>query len=63
LRNHGLLSVGPSLTEAYQAARDGEWLAKVYYRARMLGAPTVLTRDEISRVQEQFRQYGQTPRI
>ncbi len=61
LRNHGLVAVGNNLDEAYHMARDGEWLAKVYYRARLLGAPKVLTPDEIAQVREQFLHYGQNP--
>ncbi|POB12088.1 MAG: class II aldolase family protein [Sulfobacillus thermosulfidooxidans] len=63
LQNHGLLAVAGTLADAYHIARDGEWLAKLYYRARQLGHPQVLSREEIAAVREQFLHYGQTPSV
>lgn len=61
LRNHGLLAAAATLADAYQIARDGEWLAQLYYRARLLGSPRILSPEEIAAVREQFRHYGQNP--
>jgi L-fuculose-phosphate aldolase len=61
MANHGLLTVGPTLDAAVALAADLEWLAGVWRRASMLGDPVVLPDDEIARVAEQFRTYGQPP--
>ena len=42
LRNHGALAYGDTLDEAYERASTLEWLAMVYWHARMLGAPMLL---------------------
>ncbi len=59
MANHGLLTVGPTLEAAVALAADVEWLAGVWRRASALGQPVVLPDDEIARVAERFRTYGQ----
>ncbi len=59
MANHGLLTVGPTLEAAVALAADVEWLAGVWRRASALGEPVVLPDDEIARVAEQFKTYGQ----
>jgi L-fuculose-phosphate aldolase len=59
MANHGLLTVGPTLEAAVALAVDVEWLAGVWRRAAMLGDPVILPDDEVARVAEQFRTYGQ----
>ena len=50
LRNHGALAYGDTLDEAYERASTLEWLAMVYWHARMLGAPMVLDDQQLSEV-------------
>ena len=59
MANHGLLTVGSTLGAAVALAADVEWLAGVWRRASMLGGAVVLSDDEIARVADQFRSYGQ----
>ena len=59
MANHGLLTVGPTLEAAVALAADVEWLAGVWRRASALGEPVVLPDDEIARVAERFKTYGQ----
>ncbi len=59
MANHGLLAVGASLDAAVALAVDVEWLAGVHRRAVLLGQPVVLPDDEIARVAERLRTYGQ----
>jgi ribulose-5-phosphate 4-epimerase/fuculose-1-phosphate aldolase len=59
MANHGLLTVGASLEAGVALALDVEWLAGVHRRAVALGQPVVLPDDEIERVAERFRIYGQ----
>jgi L-fuculose-phosphate aldolase len=59
MANHGLLTVGSTLEAAVALAADVEWLAGVWRRASMLGGAVVLPDDEIARVADHFRSYGQ----
>jgi len=50
LKNHGTVTYGDSLEEAYERAITLEWVSQVYYRARLLGEPSILPLDEIDHV-------------
>jgi L-fuculose-phosphate aldolase len=60
MRNHGAVAVGESLSQAVENAELIEWIAGVYYRARQLGEPSLLTSDELDEVSRQFErlEYG-----
>jgi len=55
LGNHGTLTIGDTLEEAYSRSVLLEWLSALYYRARLLGEPRILPLDEIERVRERLR--------
>ena len=55
LRNHGAVTWGSSLEEAYDLAVLLEWLAQLYWQAKQLGEPHLLTADEIRGVSEEAR--------
>ncbi len=59
LQNHGLVAVGPTLAAAFACAEEVELVARIYYQALSIGEPVILPTDEMSRVSEAFRQYGQ----
>ena len=59
LANHGMIAVGKSLSSAYGLAAGMEYCAEVYYRAMCAGKPYVLPDDEMRRVIEKFKGYGQ----
>jgi L-fuculose-phosphate aldolase len=59
LANHGALALAGDLRAAVALAVDVEWLCGVHRRARQLGDPVVLPDDEVARVAERFRGYGQ----
>lgn len=59
MANHGLIALGADLGAALALAHDVEWLAAVHRRALQLRAPVVLPAEEIDRVAERFRTYGQ----
>lgn len=63
LRNHGAVTYGASLREAYDLTLLLEWLAQIYWQARQLGEPRLLTPDQIAEVaaEAQRRRYAQTP--
>ncbi len=60
LKNHGLMTVAATLSEAYQYALDVEWVAKLYFMALQIGEPDVLTHDEMARVRRELDHYGQS---
>jgi L-fuculose-phosphate aldolase len=61
LRNHGALTYGATLEQAYDRARTLEWLASVYWHARMAGRPKTLTAAQLDEVREATRaiRYGE----
>jgi L-fuculose-phosphate aldolase len=63
LRNHGALTCGPTLARAYERARTLEWLARVYWYARLAGTPQTLSESALTEVSDAVRalRYGETP--
>lgn len=55
LQNHGAVTYGRSLDQAYERAQLLEWLAQVYVAACVLGSPRILTQPELDDVAEQGR--------
>jgi L-fuculose-phosphate aldolase len=62
MANHGVLVVAATLERAVALAADVEWLARVHRLAIAQGEPVVLPDDEIARVADRFRTYGQPER-
>lgn len=50
MRNHGVTAIGPDVAKALARAFTVEWVASVYWHAKMLGTPTLLDAAEIERV-------------
>lgn len=50
LANHGTVTLGPTLTDAYYTLEKVEQFAKVMLVARQLGRVTVLNRDEVQKL-------------
>jgi L-fuculose-phosphate aldolase len=61
LRNHGALACGPTLDRAYERACTLEWLARVYWYARLAGAPQTLSESALAEVSDAVRalRYGE----
>mgnify|MGYP000937148986 CR=1 FL=1 len=59
LANHGLVTVGADLPMAFAAAEEIEFVARIYYQTRSVGPPRILPDEEMARVIEKFRTYGQ----
>ena len=59
LATHGLLAVGRDIATAFAVAEEIELVAQIAWQARAIGAPAVLPHDEMTRVLEKFRSYGQ----
>ncbi len=60
LQNHGALTYGADLAEAYERAQLVEWLADVHLAASGLGSPRILTDEELGQVASESarRRYG-----
>lgn len=59
LGNHGLLAAGPDIQYAFDAAEEIEFVCELYWRAKSIGDPAILSDDEMKVVAEKFRTYGQ----
>ena len=59
MANHGLVTVGPNLATAFAAAEEIELVARIYYQARCIGNPVILSDEEMAVVGEKFKTYGQ----
>lgn len=60
MANHGQIAVGASLNAALELAHEVEVLAKQYVKVLTLGGePHILPDDEMARVLERFKTYGQ----
>lgn len=59
LASHGLLAVGRDLPAAFTVAEEIELVARIAWQARAIGTPTILPDDEMARIRERFRTYGQ----
>lgn len=59
LAHHGMIAVEATLDRALALAVEVETLAEMYWRALQVGQPALLPDDEMDRVLEKFRTYGQ----
>jgi len=59
LANHGLLAVGRNIDAAFAAAEEIEFVARIYYQTKSVGKPVILPEDEMEKVVEKFKTYGQ----
>ena len=55
LQNHGAITYGNSLTDAYERAQLLEWLADLYARAVALGTPRLLSPSDLADVTAEVR--------
>ncbi|NJQ02105.1 class II aldolase/adducin family protein [Streptomyces zingiberis] len=60
LRNHGTITYGDSLDQAYERTAQLEWLCRVWLAARSVPGPgpALLTPDDLNAVSEQLRDHG-----
>jgi L-fuculose-phosphate aldolase len=61
LQNHGALTYGSTLTQAYDRARTLEWLARTYWHARLAaggGTLRLLDQDALDEVRDASRAIG-----
>jgi L-fuculose-phosphate aldolase len=61
LRNHGTIVYGDDLDQAYDRTGQLEWMCQVWLAARSVAGftPSLLSKQELARVAEKLRGYGQ----
>jgi L-fuculose-phosphate aldolase len=59
LASHGMIAIGASLATALALAVEVETLSEMYWRARQLGEPVLLSAAEMDVVIAKFETYGQ----
>lgn len=62
LANHGVVALGADLPRAMRVGLEIERIAHVYWLTLAAGTPCLLAHDEMARVAERFREYGQPAR-
>lgn len=58
LGNHGALTVGASVKEALKHSITLEWLCSVYWHAKLVGEPRILTDDELAAARAQMKHFA-----
>ena len=59
LSNHGLLSCGKDISEAFNIAEEIEYVAEVYLRTKAVGDPVIISSEEMNKMETAFKNYGQ----
>lgn len=59
LANHGLLAGANDLLNAFNITEEIEYCAELYYRTKGIGKPIILDEDEMNKMLEKFKTYGQ----
>lgn len=58
LSNHGLVTVGATIGAAFAAAEEIELVSRLYYQAKCIGSPAILSDDEMEVVIKKIQAYG-----
>ncbi len=58
MANHGLVSVGGSLSAAFNVAEEIELVARIYYQTLVAGESKILSPDQMATVLDKFKDYG-----
>lgn len=59
MANHGIITVGKDVESAFAVAEELELVSRIYYQAKCIGEPVILSDDEMKIIQERFKTYGQ----
>jgi L-fuculose-phosphate aldolase len=59
LANHGFISCGKDIGDAFSIARECEWVAQIQWRTMCVGKPNILSREEKEKVMIKFKTHGQ----
>lgn len=60
LKNHGVITVGPTAEDAFEVAMMVEYCARIHYQASAIGEPEILSEEAVSDLRTMFtEEYGQ----
>lgn len=59
LANHGMIAGARDLPNAFNKAEEIELCSEIYYRAKSIGEPVVLEKEEMDNLKKLFSSYGQ----
>lgn len=59
LANHGLIAGAHNIETAFTVAEEIEFSAQIYYQAKAIGEPTMLSEEEMLVLAKKFESYGQ----
>jgi L-fuculose-phosphate aldolase len=62
LANHGMVTVGTTLTKALWLAEAVEAVAQLYFNSLLLGGGNIIAEDEMGRVAERLKSYTLKPK-
>ena len=63
MQNHGVVTVGVTIEEAYSRAKTVETVAELYVRALAVGDPIEIPAAEMANLRKRMRSYGPTGRL
>lgn len=58
LANHGILTGGKDMLNAFKKLEEIEYCCQLYYRTKCLGNPVILSEEEMNLHLEKFKTYG-----
>ena len=59
LANHGMLAGAKDLANAFNITEEIEYCAELYYRSKSIGDPVILPEEEMIKMIDKFKTYGQ----
>jgi len=59
MANHGIVTLGATLSAAFNVAEELELVAHLYYQSMCIGKPQILSDQEMEVVTKKFTTYGQ----
>lgn len=59
LANHGMLAGAKDLANAFNITEEIEYCAELYYRSKSIGDPVILSEEEMIKMIDKFKTYGQ----
>lgn len=59
LANHGINVVGDTIEQTFDVLEQLEFCAKLYWHAKAVGTPIILSNDEMANMVKRFEVYGQ----
>jgi L-fuculose-phosphate aldolase len=59
MANHGIVTIGADLAAAFAVAEELEFVSRLYYQAKSMGEPVILSDKEMVVIGKKFKTYGQ----